>query len=227
MHPLTLVMAGALSGLVSVQARVGTWLVFDPHSDNRLTISEPASLGGPTGTRLVGGVHATLVFDATRALLNLPLSVDVVIDEIRVAGESFPAVPILPDLQTGTVCVTADPSRPGTGTVSVPVLGLPEISADMRTLTFATAPLVAALFPNGIALTAHIEEPLGVDLRALLLNRFLAGPVAVDADASGTIPADVALLGGQPFTIHAKILNSLAPPADPLLDECAAFLANR
>jgi hypothetical protein len=227
MNVLTLAMAAALPGLASVQASVTTWLVFDPHSDNRLTIEEPAELGGPTGTSLVGGVRATLIFDPTRALLNLPLAVGVRIEEIRVAGESFAAVPILPDLQTGTICVTADPETPGTGTVTLPVLGLPRIAADMRTLTFMTSPLVGGLFPDGIALTAHIEEELAVDLRALLLNRFLAGPVAVDTEASGTIPPDIALLGGQPFTIQAKILNSLAPPSHPLLDECAAFLAGR
>ena len=54
-----------------------------------------------------------------------------------------------------------------------------------------------------------------------------AGEFAVDAHATGTIPPDVALLGGLPFEIDAKILNSLAPPSDPLLDQCAAFLAAR
>jgi hypothetical protein len=41
------------------------------------------------------------------------------------------------------------------------------------------------------------------------------------------IPPDVALLGGLPFSLGVKILNSLVPPSDPLLDECAAFLAGR
>jgi hypothetical protein len=216
--------APALAGLVSVQASVTTWLVFDPRSDNRLTIETPARLGGPTGTSLVGGVRATLVFDPTRLALNLPLAVNVRIDEIRVAGESFAVIPNLPDLQTGTVCVTADPAQPGTGSVLVPVFHLPFISADMRTLTFLTSPMLSQLFPEGIALTAHIEEELELDLRALLVNRFLAGPVAVDAEAEGIIPPDLAILGGRPFAIQAKILNSLLPPSHPLLDECAAFL---
>ena len=55
MNPMTIAMVGGLSGLISLQTSVTTWLVFDPHSDNRLTIQEPANLGGPTGTRLVGG----------------------------------------------------------------------------------------------------------------------------------------------------------------------------
>jgi hypothetical protein len=216
------VMAGVVAGLVSVQTSVTTWLVFDPSSDNRLTIEEPADLGGPTGTRLVGGVLATFSFDATKLLLHLPLKADVRIDEVRVAGESFAAIAAIPLLQTGTICVTGDPNQPGTGTVTVPLIGLPTIDADMRTVTFLTSAL-GDFFPDGIALSAHIEEPLEVDLRALLANGFTAGPVAVDAEAEGTIPPDVVFLGGLPFSIHAKILNSLTPPEDPLLDECAAF----
>jgi len=222
----TLALAGLVSGAITTETSVTTWLVFDPHSANRLTIEEPPELGGPTGTRLVGGVRATLTFDATKLLLHLPLTVAVRIDEIRIAGDSFAPVPVLPDLQTGTLCVVADPTQPGTGAVVVPLLGLPQIAADMRTLAFATSPLVGALFPDGIALTARIEEPLGIDLRAFLLN-LTAGPIAVDADAEGVIPPDVALLGGQGFAIQAKILNALGPPRDPLLDECAAFLAGR
>ena len=32
-------------------------------------------------------------------------------------------------------------------------------------------------------------------------------------------------LGGRPFSMQVKILNSLQPPQHPLLDECDAFLA--
>src|SRR5262245_41550705 len=100
----TLAMAGVTAALVSVQTRVTTWLVFDPHSDNRLTIDRPADQGGATGTALVGGVRATLTFDATRVLLDLPVTVDVRIDEIRIAGDSFAPVPAIPTIQTGTLC---------------------------------------------------------------------------------------------------------------------------
>ena len=178
---------------------------------------------GPTGIELVGGVRATLHFDPVRLLANLPLSVDVTIDEVRVAGASFAPVPIIPGLQTGTICVTADPSHPGTGTVTLPLLALPHIHADMRTITFLTSGL-ASMFPDGIPLTAVIDDDIEVDLRALLLNRFTAGPVAVDTQAAGVIPPDVLLLGGRPFSLQVKILNSLQPPHHPLLDECAAFL---
>ncbi|HEV7732388.1 MAG TPA: hypothetical protein VGR62_09525 [Candidatus Binatia bacterium] len=224
MMPITLAAAGLLSGLISVQTSVTTWLVFDPSSENRLEIDAPAEAGGATGTRLVGGVLATLTFDATKVLLDQPLTLDVRIDEIRIAGESFAAIPTLPDLQTGTICVVADPAEEGTGTVTVPLLRQPQIDADMRTVTFLTSPTLGALFPDGISLAAHIRDELEVDLRALLLNRFASGPVAVDTAAQGVVPADLPLLGGQPFRIEAKILNSLQAPQHPLLDECAAFL---
>jgi hypothetical protein len=224
MSTTALAMAGLLSGIVSVQASVSTWLVFDPSAENRLVIDLPADLGGSTGTRLVGGVLATLHFDALSVILNQPLAVDVTIDEVRVAGESFAALPSLPELTTGTICVTADPDTPGTGTVTVPLLGLPQIAADMNTVTVLTSPVVGPLFPDGIVLAAHIEDELALDLRPLLRNRFTAGPVAVETEAAGTIPADVALLGGQPFRLAVTILNSLQRPEDPLLDECDAFL---
>lgn len=85
-----------------VQISVTTWLIFDPAVENRLTVDVPADLGGPTGTELVGGVLATLHVDPVQLLLNVPLSVDVEVDEIRVAGASFAVLPSLPTLQTGT-----------------------------------------------------------------------------------------------------------------------------
>jgi hypothetical protein len=99
------------------------------------------------------------------------------------------------------------------------------IEADMRTRTFLTSSLGSA-FPDGIALAAHIGDDLAIDLRTLLLNRFTAGPVAVDTEAQGVIPPDppdVFLLGGRPFSLQVKIVNSLQPPSHPLLDECAEF----
>jgi hypothetical protein len=127
-------------------------------------------------------------------------------------------------VQTGTICVTADPNDPGSGTVTLPLLALPHIAAEMRTVTYLTSPL-SSLFPDGIALTAAIEDDIEVGLRALLLNRFTAGPVAVDTQAQGVIPPGLALLGGRPFSMQVKILNSLQPPQHALLDECEAFLA--
>jgi hypothetical protein len=221
----TMLSATMLTALVSVQGSVTTWLVFDPTADNRLTIDVPLELGGPASTELVGGVRATLHFDPVRLLLNLPLTVDVTVDEIRVAGASFAPLQSLPTLQTGTLCVTADPNGPGAGSVTVPLLGLPHIQAEMRTVTYLTN--LSVLFPDGVALAAAIEDDLALDLRALLLNRFAAGPVAVDTEAQGVIPSDVALLGGRPFSMQVTILNSLQPPQHPLLAECAALLASQ
>lgn len=220
---VSLLSAATFTALISVQGSVTTWLVFDPTADNRLTIEAPPELGGPAGTQLVGGVRTTLHFDAVRLLLNLPLTVDVSVDEIRVAGASFAPLGVLPTIETGTLCVTADADDPGAGSVTVPLLGLPHIQAEMRTISYPTG--LPTLFPDGIALAAAIEDDIAVDLRALLLNHFAAGPVAVDTTAQGVIPADVALLGGQPFSMQVKILNSLQPPRHPLLDECAALLA--
>jgi len=225
MFVTSIAMAGLLTGLVSVNTSVSTWLVFDPSQENRLEIDLPEALGGGTGTRLHGGVLATLSFDVVSLLLNRPLLLDVTIDEIRVAGESFAALPTSPALQTGTVCVTADPDEPGRGTVLVPVGRLPIIDAEMRTVTLLTSPALGPLFPDGIALAARIRDELEVDLRALLRNHFTSGPVAVDTEASGVIPADLPLLGGQPFRIDVTILNSLSAPQHPLLDECDEFLA--
>lgn len=220
---VSLLSAAMFTALISVQGSVTTWLVFDPTADNRLTIEVPPELGGPADTELVGGVLATLHFDPVRLLLNLPLSVEVTVEEIRVAGASFAPLGSLPTLQTGTLCVTADASDPGSGSVTVPLLGLPVIQAEMRTVTYLTN--LSVLFPDGVALAAAIEDQLGLDLRALLRNRFAAGPVVVDTQAQGVIPSDVALLGGRPFSMQVTILNSLQPPHHPLLDECAALLA--
>jgi hypothetical protein len=221
----TLLMAAMLAiptSASAVQTSVTLWLILDPHAENRLEIETP---GVPVGTELVGGVLTTLRFDPAKLLLNRRLSADVEIDEIRIAGASFVPVPAFPTLQTGTICVTADPSTPSGGTLTLPVLALPRIAADMRTLTFLTSPL-GTIFPDGIPLTARVEDDLEVDLRALLLN-LTAGPVAVDTEASGVIPPDILFLGGLPFSLRVKIVNSLLPPAHPLLDECAAFLAAR
>ncbi len=219
MSALTLASTLALASFLSVQTHVTTWLVFDPTADNRLELEVPEFAGGGVReSRLVGGVLARITFDLVPLLLNQPASADVVVEEIRVAGESFDA---LPGLGTGTLCVSLDPVDPGGGILELPVLAPPHITAELRTLTHLAGP-IAALVPDGIPLAATIDEDLQIDLRALLANGLTAGPAAVNTSAEGIVPPNVIVFGGQAFRIEAKILNSLAVPEDPLLDECEA-----
>ena len=222
---MTSLIAGvALTGMVGLQSAIGIWLNFDESYPNTLELGRPPIAGGGTvSSRLVGGTHAIVIFDPLRLLSPQGVRVKVVIDEIRAAAESFEVIPGFP---TGTVCVMQDPDTPSTGEMRLPLLGKPRISADFSTLSFVTDPALAALIPDGIALQAMIEDTVKADLRSLLVSRFQAGPIAVETSGEGTIPADVPLLGGQPFAMNVKILNAFAPPEDPLLDECEAFLGS-
>jgi hypothetical protein len=221
---MTSLIAGvALSGLVGLQTAIGIWLNFDPRYPNNLELGRPPELGGGTvSTPLVGGAHAIVIFDPVRLLSPQGVRVRVVVDEIRIAAESFE---ILPGLPTGTVCVVQDPETPSTGPMVLPLLGRPRISADFATRSFVTNPGLAALLPDGIALQAMIEDTVDADLRSLLISRFQMGPIAVETSGEGTVPADVPLLGEQPFAMNVRILNSFAPPQDRLLDDCGPVFA--
>lgn len=223
MSPPTLALAGLLSlNPIAVETSLTTWLVLDPNAANQLQMTLP---GGETvATPLSGGVLATVTVDLLALALNLPTVAEVQVEEIRIAGESFAPVPALPSLQTGTLCVSADPQATGGGAVALPAEVPPRItiSTELATRTVALGPLGAALPGDGIPLSAAIEDEVQADLRTLLVNELGTGPVAVDTEAEGVVPPDVLLIGGQPFRIDLRILNSLSAPSGPLLDECAA-----
>jgi hypothetical protein len=221
---------GLLAGSANAQASLGPqvslglWLNFDQTQSNTLDLQIPPVLGGGVrSTRLVGGAHTIVSFDLFSLISPQGLSVNVVIDEIRIAGESFD---IFPGTPSGTLCVTGDPAGAGSGVLLLPLLAPPSVIADFHTQTFLTGPLEPFL-PDGIRLAAHIEDQLQVDLLSLFRSNFQGGPAVVRTSATGTVPADVVFFGGAPFALNVTLFNSFTPPADPLLTECDAFLGAR
>ena len=212
----------AAAGLFTVSTAM--WLNFDQGTESDLVLEVPDALGGGVRTsRLVGGVHAIVTFNALDFLSPNGVNVDAAIDEIRIAGEAFEVFANIPASSTGTLCVTGDPSGAGTGHLLLPVVGWPTLTAQFHTVTLLTGPLMRFL-PQGIALTAEAQAPLQADLRTLFQNNFQGGPVEVQTSASGTIPDDTPFLGGSGFSLNVTLVNSFSPPpGDPLLDQCAAY----
>jgi hypothetical protein len=210
------------------QVSTAMWLNFDQGSQNQLALTIPDRLGGGVRTtRLVGGVHAILTYNLLDFFSPDGVNVDATVDEIRIAGENFELFEDAPDSATGTLCVIGDPNGAGSGHLLLPVVGWPTVSAQFNTVTFLTGAL-GQFLPDGIKLAAQTQAPLQVDLRTLFANKFAGGPVKVQASATGTVPKGTPFLQGSAFALNVTLVNSFSPPPDdPLLDECAAFLASR
>lgn len=212
---------GLLGGGLDLTVTTSLWLNFDPTAQNVLRLQIPAALGGGArSTRLVGGVHALVSFDLRDLLSPQGINVNVNVDQIRVAGESFD---LFPNAPTGTLCVAANPAGAGSGHLFIPLVGWPNVVADFNTDTFLTGPL-GPFLPDGLKLSAHVQSPLQVDLLSLFRNNFQSGPAKVVASAQGTVPSDVLFFGGAGFSMDITLLNSFATPQDPLLTQCDAFL---
>lgn len=202
------------------QVSVGLWLNLDATQENTLALEIPAALGGGVRTtRLVGGAHAVVTFDLLSMLTLQGLVVGVTIDEIRIAGESFDLFPGAP---SGTVCVVGDDAGAGSGLMFLPLLGAPRVAASFETRTHLRGPL-GAFLPDGIPLSARVEDELQVDLLSLFRSNFQGGPAVVETSATGTVPPEVVFLGGSEFALDVTLFNSFTPPGDPLLQECASF----
>jgi hypothetical protein len=211
--------------LLNLTVTTDLWLNFDPNAQNTLTLVVPED-GAVDTTTLVGGVHAIVTFNSADLISPQGINADITVDQIRIAGQSFQLFPGVPYLVTGTLCVEADRVLGGgTGHLFIPVVGSPYVTAQFNTDTFITGGLYGFI-SQGIPLSANLQAPLQADLRTLFESNFQSGPVVVQTSATGTVPQNVILLGGAPFSLNVTIENSFnPPPQDPLLTQCDEFFA--
>jgi hypothetical protein len=173
-----------------------------------------------------GGIDSTAEIEISffDLLLGRPLDGTVAINELLIAGTP---IVILPGLTTGTLCVAPiDPDDPGSGTIEID-LKHRELHLTFSALTgiVATDPVLGPAlgvfeFPVEIEETSPVSL---VDLIGALGGGAL--PIDIAQEIDFVIDDPGSLLNGA----HVTGLITLAPadalPSNPLLDECAAFLA--
>jgi len=178
-------------------------------------------LGTPVVIPLHGGIQGE--FDADLRNLLSPQGIIAMIkgNSITIAGDPVKIF----SFKNGTLCVGQNPADPTVGTAIINLFKGSQ--ADIHFGGLATSDLIANLTDTGtVALSVDADDvPIKIDLGKLLKLNF-EGAIKVDVDVTGTIPDDVPLLAGAPFTMTAHLASSLKPSNDPLLADCADFFAS-
>jgi hypothetical protein len=207
------------------QYRMPLILQIDPEAENVLELQEPEGLGGTVRTsQLVGGIATTLTFDSSQLLSRDGVMATVRVDRVRIAGTGFDILGLIP---TGTLCITLDPDLPSGGVAFLrPVRGTASMQVTLATLSFATNPaLVGVIPPIPLGATLEDEFPLSlVQTLALLLGEERV--VYTTQSFEDALPPDIPVLGGAPVRVTTSLYNANGIAADPLLDECEAFLGS-
>lgn len=205
------------------QIEVPVNLNLDPAGPNALELEEPS--GEVRTSQLVGGVAATIILDTDKLLTWRGVFATLQVDEVRIAGSSFPVLGAIP---SGTICLTQDPELGSGGFAFLRPLFKKEadIQLTLATLAFVTNPDLAALAPP-LPFGADIDTQVPLSLSDLLdLASGEGGGLSITESFSDTLPPDVPLLGGSNIMATVTLANSDQPATDPLLDECDDFFAS-
>lgn len=190
---------------------------------NAISIDLTQTFGTTLVIPLVGGIHGKITVDTSK-LFSSPDGIfgTIVGDQITIAGEntSFLGLP------TGTLCVRQDPNTPTTGTVLIRLDDKSKV--DLNFAAQATSSLVKQLVASGILplQTSADDVPLHLDWSKLLkLN--LNGAITTAPVVQGTLPADLPLIGGAPYTLEVHLTSSTKAATDALLSDptCVDFQA--
>jgi len=178
-------------------------------------------LGTPVVIPLHGGIQGEFDADLRNVLTPQGIFATIKGNSITIAGDSVKIF----SFTNGTLCVGQNPDDPTVGTALINLFT--GSTADIHFGGLATSTLIANLTDTGtIALSVDADKiPLKIDLGKILKLNF-EGAIKTDVNVTGTIPADVPLLAGSPFTMVAHLSSSLKPSNDPLLADCADFFAS-
>jgi hypothetical protein len=180
-------------------------------------------------TSLVGGVETTItteigLFELLGALIGKAIPADIAIDDVLIAGTE---ILIGGGLPTGAICVFQDPDLASGGSASFNILlGVAAFEMTLNTRLGLTDPLLGSLLgepaPFQQIVSAMVPVSIG-DLLALISGGGSGLALTQDIDAEfGPVP----ILGTVHVTGTLTLASTDTPPSDPLLDECAAFIAS-
>jgi len=186
---------------------ISSWVVIDgAKSSGSVSIN-----GGPAQalTDLQGGFLGLISVDTTK-LLQGPLTGPISVEDVRIAnGSPF-----------GTVCISADASKPSTGTVSLNVLaGQGSATLDLN------------LIATALGQQAKISQAANLDLSGVsvttLLNAITSGSAAGLFDTTASFSSSTTILGlPVAFDLTLAVTNEeTLPPLDASAASCAGQFA--
>lgn len=180
-------------------------------------------------TALVGGVETTIttklgLFEFIGITLGQALPATIAVDDIRMAA---PEILLAGVLSTGTLCIAPDPAVTSGGSAMLnPLLGVAAFSLTLANLIHVTDPLLGGLVGGALPFAADIDAvaPLSIsDLLALAAGT--GGSLVLSQTIDTTLPPDTPIIGAAGVSAVLTLASSDVFPSDPLLDECALFLA--
>ena len=179
-------------------------------------------------TSLIGGVETTIstkigLKELLGALVGQAIPATIDIDDILIAGTE---ILIGGSLPTGTVCVFQDPVVESGGTAAFNLLlGVAAFDMTLNTNLGVTDPFLGGLLGGPAAFAQEVSAMVPVsigDMLALLTGGGGGLALTQEIDAEfGPVP----ILGTIHITGTLTLASADAQPSDPLLDECAAFVA--
>lgn len=200
-----------------------------------LALEEPSelTLELPTETAttsLVGGVSTTIKADLgllklLGALVGKALVANVQVDDVLIAGTS---VSILGGfINTGTICLFQDPEVPSSGSAAFNILlGTAAFDMSLNSLLAVTDPVLSGLVggPQPFSQDVSAVVPLSLaDLVGIIAGS--GGGLAITQEID-TVFGPVPIIGEIHVTGALTLASTDTPPSDPLLDECADFIAS-
>jgi len=201
---------GTACGKISIPAN----LIMDPAKTNEFSVN---ALGQTLAIPLTGGLAAKVILDTSKLLSPQGIVTTIKADNVEIAGPSvtFAGLPV------GTLCARENVADPTVATAYIKLFG--QSIADFHFAAEATTPLLAALIPGGILpLSQDVDDlPLNIDFKKLL--HLDLGGLSTSGVIAGTVPADIPLIGGAPFTLTVSMKGSSKAATGPLLDECRPF----
>jgi hypothetical protein len=193
---------------------IPAFMNMDPNATNEISVN---AFGQNLTIPLLGGLGAKVTVDTRTLLSPSGILTTIKADSLEIAG---PSVTFL-GLNTGTLCARENAADPTTATAHVKLFG--QSLADFHFSAQATSALIDQLLQGGtLDFAANVDDlPLQIDF-AKLLRLDLSG-LRAEAVLAGTLPADVPVLGGAPYTFSVSMIGSLKAVSDPLLTECRPF----
>lgn len=179
-------------------------------------------------TSLVGGVETTIKADIgllqlLGAFVGQALPATIQIDDVLIAGTE---ILIGGGLPTGTICLFQDPDLPSTGNAAFNVLlGTAAFNMTLNTKLGVTDPLLGSLLggPAPFSQSVSAVAPLSLgDMLAILAGG--GGGLALTQNIDATV-GPVPVIGSIHVTGSLTLASTDTPPSDPLLDNCAAYVA--
>jgi hypothetical protein len=196
--------------------------------ENTITMEVPFFPPGQNvfGTVVVGGAESRIQVNLLSPLdLVQPegIAATVLVDRVLIAGEDIDIF----GLHTGTICTYDDVANPGGGFAFLrPIQEEGEFHITMNTLISLTDPQLGAFLPEPLPFPAQLDDTTRVTL-VDMLNMATGQPADIEISQviEAVLPEDVPLLSGALITADVTLRTVEEFPADPLLDECEAFLA--